>query len=392
MSDEIVILSAVRTPLTAFLGEFKSESASDLGAQAIRGALQRASIGDDQIDEVVMGCVLQAGQGQAPARQAVIKAGLSKRTAATTINKMCGSGLQSIVYSKYLLESNQAKIVVAGGMESMSNTPYLIDKARSGLRMGHTALIDHMFIDGLEDAYEKRPMGSFAQEVADNFHITREEMDNFAIQSFIRARDAIESGVFDSELVSIEVTQKHKKITIDKDEKPYQAKLENISTLSAVFKDGGTITAANSSSIADGAAAITLSTRTYANENNLMPIARIVGQSVYAGEPSLFATAPIFAIKKLLKEIKWDIDEVDLFEVNEAFALVPLLVMKELEIPHSKMNVFGGACALGHPLGASGTRIVVTLINALKKQKLKKGIAAVCIGGGEALAISVEII
>lgn len=392
MQDEIVILSALRTPLGGFLGELSALSASDLGSVTIREALKQAHIESDAVDQVLMGCVLSAGQGQAPARQAALKAGLKVSAACTTLNKVCGSGMQSIIFAKNLLQTHQADVVLAGGMESMSNTPYLLERARSGYRMGHGKVLDHMFLDGLEDAYQSgRLMGSFAEESAAHYQLSREQQDQFAITSLQRARHASETGKLQPEIVPVSIQHKNQVQLIQHDEQPFKAKLEKIPQLKPAFSSHGTITAANASSISDGAAALLLSRASYAQRKGLQPLAKVIGQAVYAGEPHLFTTAPIYAIQRLLKQCDWQVDQVDLFEINEAFAIVPMIAMQELNIPHDKLNVHGGACALGHPLGTSGARIVVTLLHALRQRQQKRGIAAICIGGGEALAIAIEI-
>lgn len=392
MQDEIVILSAVRTPIGGFLGDLQSFSANELGSFAIREAVTQAKLNPDQIDQVLMGCVLPAGQGQAPARQAALKAGLDNSVACTTLNKVCGSGMQSVIFAKNLIQMQQAGVVVAGGMESMSNAPYLLNRARTGYRMGHGKILDHMFLDGLEDAYQSgRLMGTFAEDSAEDYQLTREAQDAFAIASLQRAIIAIETGKFNAEIVPINLEQKNQHLNIQQDEQPLKAKVEKISQLKPAFRKDGTVTAANASSISDGAAALVLCQSAYAKQNGLRPLAHIVGQAVYAGEPHLFATAPVYAIQKLLQQCAWSVAEVDLFEINEAFAIVPMIAMRELDITHDKINIHGGACALGHPLGTSGARIIVTLIHALKQHQAKRGIAAICIGGGEALALAIEV-
>lgn len=393
MQDDIVILSAVRTPMGGFLGELQGLSASDLCAFAIKQAIKQVDIKPKHIDQVIMGCVLPAGQGQAPARQAALKAELSPSVACTTVNKVCGSGMQSLIFAQNLIQTEQANVVIAGGMESMSNTPYLLDRARSGYRMGHGKVLDHMFLDGLEDAYQSgRLMGSFAEDSAQHYRFSRKQQDDFTICSLQRARNAIETGQFDAEIVPVTVQLKTQQLTIQQDEQPLKAKPDKIPQLKPAFRPDGTITAANASSISDGAAALILSSMHYAKSHAIEPLARIVGQAFYAGDPHLFTTAPVYAIQKLLKQCNWSIEQIDLFEINEAFAIVPMIAMRELNIPHEKLNIHGGACALGHPLGTSGARIVVTLIHALKQRKLKRGIAAICIGGGEALAMAIEIV
>ncbi|MGV8861778.1 MAG: acetyl-CoA C-acyltransferase [Pseudomonas sp.] len=391
IQDPIVIVSAVRTPMGAFQGEFKSLTAPQLGAAAIRAVVERAAVAPQDVEEVLFGCVLSAGLGQAPARQAALGAGLSKSTLCTTLNKMCGSGMQATILAHDLLLAGSAKVVVAGGMESMSNSPYLLDRARSGYRMGHGRVIDHMFLDGLEDAYDKgRLMGTFAEDCAETNGFSREAQDDFAINSLKRAQHAISSGSFAAEIVPVQVTVGKEQRLISDDEQPPKARLDKIPTLKPAFREGGTVTAANSSSISDGAAALMLMRQSEALARGLKPLAVIRGHAAFADEPGLFPTAPVGAIKKLMGMTGWSLDEVDLFEVNEAFAVVALVTMSKLELPHSKVNVHGGACALGHPIGASGARILVTLLSALRQKGLHRGVAAVCIGGGEATAIAVE--
>jgi acetyl-CoA C-acetyltransferase len=391
IQDPIVIVSAVRTPMGAFQGEFKSLTAPQLGAAAIRAAVERAAVAPEDVEEVLFGCVLSAGLGQAPARQAALGAGLSKSTLCTTLNKMCGSGMQATILAHDLLLAGSAKVVVAGGMESMSNSPYLLDRARSGYRMGHGRVIDHMFLDGLEDAYDKgRLMGTFAEDCAETNGFSREAQDDFAINSLMRAQHAISSGSFVAEIVPVQVTVGKEQRLISDDEQPPKARMDKIPTLKPAFREGGTVTAANSSSISDGAAALMLMRQSEALVRGLKPLAVIRGHAAFADQPGLFPTAPVGAIKKLMGKTGWSLDEVDLFEVNEAFAVVALVTMSTLELPHSKVNIHGGACALGHPIGASGARILVTLLSALRQKGLHRGVAAVCIGGGEATAIAVE--
>jgi len=391
LQDPIVIVSAVRTPMGAFQGDFKGLTAPQLGAAAIRAAVERAAVAPEDVEEVLFGCVLSAGLGQAPARQAALGAGLSKSTLCTTLNKMCGSGMQATILAHDLLLAGSAKVVVAGGMESMSNSPYLLDRARSGYRMGHGRVIDHMFLDGLEDAYDKgRLMGTFAEDCAETNGFSREAQDDFAINSLTRAQHAISSGSFAAEIVPVQVTVGKEQRLISDDEQPPKARLDKIPTLKPAFREGGTVTAANSSSISDGAAALMLMRQSEALARGLKPLAVIRGHAAFADEPGLFPTAPVGAIKKLMGKTGWSLDEVDLFEVNEAFAVVALVTMSTLELAHSKVNVHGGACALGHPIGASGARILVTLLSALRQKGLHRGVAAVCIGGGEATAIAVE--
>ena len=392
-NDPIVILGAARTPMGGFQGDLKSLSAPELGAAAIRAAAERSGVAPEQVQQVLMGCVLPAGLGQAPARQAALGAGLGKATACTTLNKMCGSGMQAAIFAHDALRAGSADLVVAGGMESMSNAPYLLEKARGGYRMGHGKVLDHMFLDGLEDAYDKgRLMGTFAEDCAQRHGFTREEQDAYALTSLQRARDAITSGRFASEIVPLYVTQGREARTIKDDEQPPKAMPEKIPTLKPAFREGGTVTAANSSSISDGAAALVLARRSHAEQLGLKQRAVIHGHAVFADAANLFPTAPIGAIHRLLERTGWRLDEVDLFEINEAFAVVSMVTMRVLGLDHAKVNVNGGACALGHPIGASGARILVTLIAALRDRGLRKGIAAICIGGGEATAMAVELL
>ncbi|SPO54376.1 putative acetyl-CoA C-acetyltransferase with thiolase domain [Pseudomonas sp. JV551A1] len=390
-NDPIVIVSAVRTPMGGLQGDLKSLTAPQLGSAAIRGAVERAGIDAASVEQVLFGCVLPAGQGQAPARQAALGAGLDKHTTCTTLNKMCGSGMQAAIMAHDLLLAGTADVVVAGGMESMTNAPYLLEKARGGYRMGHGRILDHMFMDGLEDAYDKgRLMGTFAEDCAQANAFSREAQDQFAIASLTRAQDAIKSGRFAAEIVPVEVTEGKEKRVIKDDEQPPKARLDKIPQLKPAFREGGTVTAANSSSISDGAAALVLMRRSEADKRGLKPLAVIHGHAAFADTPALFPTAPIGAIDKLMKRTGWNLAEVDLFEINEAFAVVTLAAMKHLDLPHDKVNIHGGACALGHPIGASGARILVTLLSALRQNNLRRGVAAICIGGGEATAMAVE--
>ncbi|AMK30316.1 acetyl-CoA C-acyltransferase [Pseudomonas mosselii] len=389
--DPIVIVSAVRTPMGGLQGDLKSLTAAQLGSAAIRAAVERAGIDAASVEQVLFGCVLPAGQGQAPARQAALGAGLDKHTTCTTLNKMCGSGMQAAIMAHDQLLAGSADVIVAGGMESMTNAPYLLDKARGGYRMGHGRIIDHMFMDGLEDAYDKgRLMGTFAEDCAQKGDFSREAQDAFAIASLTRAQEAIKSGRFAAEIVPVEVTEGKEKRVIKDDEQPPKARLDKIPQLKPAFREGGTVTAANSSSISDGAAALVLMRRSEAEKRGLKPLAVIHGHAAFADTPALFPTAPIGAIDKLLKRTGWNLAEVDLFEINEAFAVVTLAAMKHLDLPHEKVNIHGGACALGHPIGASGARILVTLLSALRQNNLRRGVAAICIGGGEATAMAVE--
>jgi acetyl-CoA C-acetyltransferase len=390
--DPIVIVSVARTPMGAFQGELKGFAAPELGAAAIRAAVERAKIRPEEVQEVIMGCVLPAGQGQAPARQASLGAGLPLAVGCTTVNKMCGSGMKAAMFAHDLLISNSSDLVVAGGMESMTNAPYLLPKARSGLRMGHGQVIDHMFYDGLEDAYDKgRLMGSFAEDCAQKYAFTRESQDSFAVTSLQRAQKANKEGWFAWETTPLAIKAGKEEKFIETDEQPFKANLEKIPTLKPAFRKDGTVTAANSSSISDGAAALVMMRRSTAERRGLAPLALVVGHSTHAQEPGWFTTAPVGAIAKLFERTGWSAGKVDLYEINEAFAVVTMAAMKEHGLPHDKVNVHGGACALGHPIGASGARILVTLIGALRKYGLKRGVASLCIGGGEATAMALEL-
>ncbi|MBY5344813.1 acetyl-CoA C-acyltransferase [Rhizobium leguminosarum bv. viciae] len=391
LQDPIVIVGAARTPIGSFQGELKEATAPELGATAIRAALQRSGVEAAAIEEVVFGCVLPAGQGQAPARQAAIHAGLPFATAASTVNKMCGSGMKAVMMAHDLIAAGSASVAVAGGMESMTNAPYLLDKARGGYRLGHGRVVDHMFLDGLEDAYDKgRLMGSFAEDCAEAYQFTREAQDSYAIASLARAQKAIAEGCFDSEIAPVTVKSSKVEQVASRDEQPGKAKLDKIPTLRPAFREGGTVTAANSSSISDGAAALVLMRRSEAEHRGLKPLATILGHATHSQAPNLFATAPIGALQKLSDRTGLPLSEVDLFEINEAFAVVAMAAMRDLNLPHEKVNVHGGACALGHPIGASGARILVTLLAALERYDLKRGMAALCIGGGEATAVAIE--
>ncbi|WP_234050995.1 MULTISPECIES: acetyl-CoA C-acyltransferase [unclassified Xanthobacter] len=390
-SDPIVIVGAARTPMGGFQGDFKDVTASALGAAAIRAALARAGLAADQVEEVVFGCVLPAGQGQAPARQAGLGAGLPLSAGATTVNKMCGSGMKAAMFAHDLLTAGSADVVVAGGMESMTNAPYLLDRARAGYRMGHGRVLDHMFLDGLEDAYDKgRLMGTFAEDCAEAYQFTREAQDAFAIASLTKAQKAMADGSFAAEITPVTVKAGKAERVVETDEQPPKAKLDKIPTLKAAFREGGTVTAANSSSISDGAAALVLMRRSEAERRGLTPLAAIVGHATNAQAPNLFTTAPVGAMEKLAQKTGWALKDVDLFEINEAFAVVPMVAIKDLALPEEKVNVHGGACALGHPIGASGARVMVTLLAALQKYGLKRGVASLCIGGGEATAVAIE--
>ena len=390
-TDPIVIVGLARTPTGAFQGELKGFAAPDLGAAAIRAAVERTGIRPEEVDEVIMGCVLPAGQGQAPARQASLAAGLPLATGCTTINKMCGSGMKAAMFAHDLLISGNGNVIVAGGMESMTNAPYLLPKARAGLRMGHGQVLDHMFYDGLEDAYDKgRLMGTFAEETAAKYQFSRQAQDEFAIASLTRAQKANERGMFAWEITPMATKVGKDAKFVETDEPPFKANLEKIPTLRPAFRKDGTVTAANSSSISDGAAALVMMRRSSADQRGLAPLATVVAHATHSQEPAWFTTAPVGAMKKLFEKTRWSASQVDLYEINEAFAVVTMAAMKEHGLPHDKVNVHGGACALGHPIGASGAHIVATLIGALRKYGLKRGVASLCIGGGEATALALE--
>jgi len=392
-NDPIVIVSAARTPMGGFQGDLKGFAAPELGAAAIRAAVERAKLRPEQVEEVIMGCVLPAGQGQAPARQAALGGGLPLATGCTTINKMCGSGMKAAMLAHDLLAAGANDIMVAGGMESMTNAPYLLPKARAGLRMGHSQVIDHMFFDGLEDAYDKgRLMGTFAEDCAGKYAFTRESQDHFAITSLQRAQQANTAGWFAWEITPLAIKAGKDEKFIENDEQPFKANLEKIPTLKPAFRKDGTVTAANSSSISDGAAAMVMMRRSTAERLGLAPLAVLVAHSTHAQEPALFTTAPVGAMRKVYEQTGWKAKDVDLYEINEAFAVVTMAAMKEHDLPHDKVNVHGGACALGHPIGASGARIMVTLIGALRKYGGRRGIASLCIGGGEATAVALELV
>lgn len=391
MSD-IVIVSGVRTPMGGFQGSLAALSAVDLGAVAIREAVSRAGVRPEDVEEVIMGCVLPAGLKQGPARQAALNAGLPAATGCTTINKLCGSGMKAVMLAHDLLKAGTNRVMLAGGMESMSNAPYVMEKARAGLRMGHAELKDHMFLDGLEDARTGRLMGSFAQETADRYGIGREEMDAYAIESLRRAQAAIQSGALEGEVVPVSVTTRKGEVVIRDDEQPLTANLEKIPSLKPAFKKDGTITAANASSISDGASALVLMTAEEASRRGLKPLARIVGHATQSQDPSEFTLAPVGALTNLFRKTGWSAEDVDLFEINEAFAMVTMLAMREHGLDHAKVNIYGGACAQGHPVGSTGSRIIVTLINALRQTGGKRGVASLCIGGGEATAVAVELL
>ncbi|HEY3644434.1 MAG TPA: acetyl-CoA C-acyltransferase [Gammaproteobacteria bacterium] len=393
MSDPVVIVSARRTPIGSFQGQFSNMSATQLGSATIEAAVADAGVQKEQLSEVIMGCVLPAGLGQAPARQASLGAGLPKSVPCTTINKVCGSGMKAVMLGHDLIQAGSANIVVAGGMESMTNAPYLIPGARAGLRMGHSKLIDHMFFDGLQNPYDGEMMGTFGELCADKYKFGRTEQDNFAIESVKRAQLALANGLFKAEIAPVMVKSRKGDYLVDKDEEPMKCDIKKIPTLKPAFKkEGGSVTAATSSSISDGAAALVLMSAKEAKEQGSQPLARIVGHAGFAHDPAWFTTAPVSAMNKLMKQVGWSVKDVDLFEVNEAFAVVTMAAMTELKIEHSKINVHGGACALGHPIGASGARIIVTLIHALKQRGGKRGIASLCIGGGEATAIAIELV
>lgn len=391
MSDQtVVIVAAKRTPMGGFNGSLASMSATDLGNVAIKSACEGMDV--SQIDEVIMGCVLPAGLGQSPARQASLGAGLPLSAGVTTINKVCGSGLKAVMLAHDLIKAGSAETVVAGGMESMSNAPYMLPKARSGYRMGHGQVLDHMMLDGLENAYDGKAMGCFAQDTADSENISREEMDEFALSSLSKAHEAINSGTFEDEIVKVTISGRKGDVVVDTDEGPGSARPEKIPSLRPAFKKEGTVTAANSSSISDGAAALVVMSEEKAREMGLTPLAKVVAHATHAIEPENFTVAPVGAMEKVLSKAGWTKEDVDLFEINEAFAMVTMLAIKKLELDERKVNVKGGACALGHPIGASGARLLVTLLHALKQRNEKRGIASLCIGGGEGVALAVEML
>ncbi len=390
--DPIVIVGMARTPMGGFQGDLSGAKAPELGAVAIEAAMERAGITGDDIDEVIMGCVLPAGLGQAPARQASFGAGIPDSVGCTTVNKMCGSGMRAAMYAYDAIKAESAEVMVAGGFESMTNAPYILPKMRDGLRLGHGEVKDHMFLDGLEDAYEEgRLMGSFAEETAGLYQFTRQDQDAYAIESLARAKKATEDGSFAAEITPVTVKTRKGEVTIDKDEQPLKGNPDKIPTLKPAFAKDGTVTAANSSSISDGGAALVMMKQSEAEKRGLKPIAKFLAHSTHARKPSEFTMAPIDAIRKVMEKVNWTKDDVDLFEINEAFAVVTMAAMKDLGLDHDKVNVHGGACALGHPVGASGARIVVTLLSALQKYGKKRGVAALCIGGGEATAMALEL-
>ena len=391
-TDPIVIVGGKRTPMGGFQGELAGLTAPQLGTAAIKAAIAESGVAPDEVDQGVMGCVLPAGLGQAPARQAVRNAGLPDSVACTTVNKMCGSGMKAVMDAHDALAAGSADIIVAGGMESMTNAPYILPKVRAGLRIGHAEVLDHMYIDGLEDAYQRgRLMGTFAESTAQHYQFSREAQDAYAIESLKRAQNAITSGAFDSEVVSVSVPTRGGAVEVRIDEQPGKAKLDKIPTLKPAFAKDGTVTAANSSSISDGAAALVLMRASTAKAKGLTPLARIVGHATHARAPEWFTTAPIGAMQSLFKRTGWSVNDVDLFEINEAFAVVTMAAMQDLGLDHAKVNVHGGACALGHPVGASGARIIVTLMAALKRYGKTRGVASLCIGGGEATAVAIEL-
>ena len=391
--ENIVITGMARTPMGAFQGTLKDASCAELGAASIRAALERSRVGADEVSETIMGCVLPAGQGQAPARQAALGAEMPLSVCCTTVNKMCGSGMKSAMLAHDLLLGGEERILVAGGMESMTNAPYLLPRARSGMRLGHGEVVDHMFLDGLEDAYDRgKLMGTFAEATAGRYGFSREAQDEFAIRSLTRAKKAIEEGIFKEEIVPVTIKGRKGDTVVESDETPLKANLEKIPTLKPAFAKDGTVTPANSSSISDGAAALVMMRESTAEKRGIRPIARILGHTEHAHEPAWFTTAPVTAIKKLLEKLEWSAGDVDLYEINEAFAVVTMAAISKLELDPEKVNVHGGACALGHPIGASGARIIVTLLAALKHHGQRRGLASLCIGGGEATALAVELI
>jgi acetyl-CoA C-acetyltransferase len=390
-TDPVVIVSGARTPMGSFQGSLANVTAPQLGAVAIKAAVERAGVKPEEVSEVLMGCVLPAGQGQAPARQAARYGGLPDSVPCTTVNKMCGSGMKTVMMAFEALHVRPKDVIVAGGLESMTNTPHILPKLRGGQRLGHTQIYDHMFLDGLEDAYDKgRLMGTYAEDTAQHYQFTREQQDAYAVESLARAKRANEDGSFAKEMAPVTVKGRKGDVVIDRDEQPFAADPSKIPTLKPAFREGGTVTPANSSSISDGAAALVLMRESEAKRRGLTPLAKIVATSSQAQEPAWFTTAPIGAIKKVLGQTGWSVQDVGLYEINEAFAVVTMAAMRDLDLPHEKVNVNGGACALGHPVGASGARIIVTLLNAMEKRGEKKGIASLCIGGGEATAVAIE--
>ncbi len=390
-TDPIVIVSGARTPMGSFQGSLQSMPAPSLGAVAVKAALEKAKVAGEDVDDVLMGCVLPAGQGQAPARQAAFGAGMPDSVPCTTVNKMCGSGMKTVMMAYDALHARADDVIVAGGMESMTNTPHILPKMRSGQRLGHTQVYDHMFLDGLEDAYDKgRLMGTYAEDTAQHYQFTREAQDNYAIESLARAKRANEDGTFAGEMVAVTVSSRKGDTVVERDEQPFTANPDKIPTLRPAFSKDGTVTAANSSSISDGAAAVIMMRASEAERRGLTPLAKIVGTASHAREPRWFTTAPIGAMQSLFEKIGWSAGDVGLYEINEAFAVVTMAAMRDLDLPHDKVNVHGGACALGHPVGASGTRIILSLITAMEKYDQKRGVASLCIGGGEATAVALE--
>jgi len=391
MTKQVYIIGAKRTAIGSFQGQFANTPSPILGAAAIKAAVEQAGV--TNIDEALMGCVLPAGVGQAPARQAVLGAGLDKSVVCTTINKVCGSGMKTVMLAHDAIKAGSANTVIAGGMESMTLAPYMLPKARSGYRMGHGVTLDHMFYDGLQNPYDDNMMGVFAEICADKYAFSREAQDEFSAESVRRSMAAMQSGGFDAEITDVTVVNRRAESIVNKDEEPPRCNLDKISTLRPAFRrENGTVTAANASKISDGAAAMIIASEEIVNDNNLTPLAKIVGHTTFAHEPQWFTTAPVSAMQKLMTKLDWNVNDVDLFEINEAFAVVTMAAMQELNIPHEKVNINGGACAMGHPIGASGTRILVTLLYALKQKGLKRGIASLCIGGGEATAVAIEIV
>jgi len=389
--DPIVIVGMARTPMGGFMGDLSSVKTTILGATAIKAAVERAGIKGDDVEEVIMGCVLPAALGQAPARQAALAADLPLSVGCTTINKVCGSGMKSVMLANDLLSVGTNTVMVAGGMENMSSAPHMLPKARSGYRFGHGQLLDHMAFDGLEDAYEGQAMGVYAEDCADRYQFSREQQDAFAINSLAKSKQAIEDGSFDTEVVPVVITSRRGDVIVDKDEQPLKARPDKIPTLRPAFKKDGTVTAANASSISDGAAAVVMMRKSEADKRGLTPLATIIAHTTHARKPAEFTIAPVTAMRNLLEKVNWTVNDVDLFEINEAFAVVTMAAIKELDLDEAKVNIHGGACALGHPIGTSGTRILVTLIAALKKYGKSKGIASLCIGGGEATAMAIEV-
>jgi acetyl-CoA C-acetyltransferase len=391
IQDPVVIVSGARTPMGSFQGMLSTMTAPELGAASIRAAVERAGVKPEEVSEVLMGCVLPAGQGQAPARQAARYGGLPDSVPCTTVNKMCGSGMKTVMMAFEALHARPKDVIVAGGLESMTNTPHILPKLRGGQRLGHTQIYDHMFLDGLEDAYDKgRLMGTYAEDTAQHYQFTREQQDAYAVESLKRAKTANEDGSFQKEIVPVKIKSRKGEVEISRDEQPFSADPSKIPTLKPAFREGGTVTPANSSSISDGAAALVLMRESEAKRRGITPLAKIVATSSLAQAPAWFTTAPIGAIKKVLASTGWDAKDVGLYEINEAFAVVTMAAMRDLDLPHDKVNVHGGACALGHPVGASGARIIVTLMNAMEKRGETKGIASLCIGGGEATAVAIE--